>query len=151
MGRGELYPFRYKHPITGKWVRARYRATLTDIAARYATWEVTGRASVTRGASIGFDPYRKVVPHAELTRITEPAPCRDHTERMLRYFFVRTTRDENGTISIFGDQVPESRDFRIPGAYQLAAMIQDAAWKDTFVQQVREDVRTLELYRAWRI
>src|SRR5204863_394407 len=40
---------------------------------------------------------------------------RDHTERMLRYFFVRTTRDENGTVSIFGDQVPESRDFRIPG------------------------------------
>src|SRR6202030_21051 len=32
-----------------------------------------------------------------------------------RYFFVRTTRDENGTIAIFGDQVPESRDFRIPG------------------------------------
>src|SRR5213076_2237318 len=33
----------------------------------------------------------------------------------LRYFFVRTTRDENGSIAIFGDQIPESRDFRIPG------------------------------------
>jgi 3-phosphoshikimate 1-carboxyvinyltransferase len=60
------------------------------------------------------------------TSIVEETQTRDHTERMLRYFFVRTTRDENGTISIFGDQVPESRDFRIPGdlssaTYWLAA------------------------------
>ena len=49
------------------------------------------------------------------TSVVEETQTRDHTERMLRYFFVRTTREENGTISIFGDQVPESRDFRIPG------------------------------------
>src|SRR5438132_362346 len=49
------------------------------------------------------------------TAVVEQTQTRDHTERMLRYFFVRTTRDENGTIAIFGDQVPESRDFRIPG------------------------------------
>src|SRR5207248_1403619 len=60
------------------------------------------------------------------TSIVEGTQTRDHTERMLRYFFVRTTREENGTISIFGDQVPESRDFRIPGdlssaTYWLAA------------------------------
>ena len=42
------------------------------------------------------------------TSIVEEIQTRDHTERMLRYFFVRTTREENGTISIFGDQVPES-------------------------------------------
>src|SRR6266702_5014588 len=40
------------------------------------------------------------------TAIVEETQTRDHTERMLRYFFVRTTRDENGTIAIFGDQVP---------------------------------------------
>src|SRR5947199_8610457 len=49
------------------------------------------------------------------TAIVEETRTRDHTERMLRYVLVRTTRDENGTIAIFGDQVPESRDFRIPG------------------------------------
>jgi len=27
---------------------------------------------------------------------------------------VRTTRDENGTVAIFGDQVPSRADFRIP-------------------------------------
>src|SRR5437868_4094045 len=40
------------------------------------------------------------------TAIVEETRTRDHTERMLRYFFVRTTRDENGTIAIFGDQLP---------------------------------------------
>src|SRR5438067_2021474 len=55
------------------------------------------------------------IDEAEGNAIIEETQTRDHTERMLRYFFVRTTRDENGTIAIFGDQVPESRDFRIPG------------------------------------
>lgn len=55
------------------------------------------------------------------TTVAEPAPTRDHTERMLRYFFVRTTRDDNGGVSIFSDQVPESRDFRIPGDLSSAA------------------------------
>src|SRR5438874_10738132 len=49
------------------------------------------------------------------TSVTDLASTRDHTERMLRYFFVRTTRSEKGAITIFGDQVPESRDFHIPG------------------------------------
>lgn len=94
MARRELYPFRYKDPLTGKWVRARYRATLADIAARYATWEITGPASLTPGMSIGFDPYRKVVPHAEWTRITEPSPDMDPAlgdafERTLVQIFLR--------------------------------------------------------------
>ncbi len=55
------------------------------------------------------------------TIVTEPAATRDHTERMLRYFFVRTTRSEKGAITIFGDQVPESRDFHVPGDLSSAA------------------------------
>ena len=90
----ELYPFRYKDPVTGKWVRARYRATPADIAARYATWEITGPASMPAAPSMGFSPYRKVVPHAELTRISEPplqmdAPVHDPLERALVVAFLR--------------------------------------------------------------
>jgi 3-phosphoshikimate 1-carboxyvinyltransferase len=55
------------------------------------------------------------------TIVTELAATRDHTERMLRYFFVRTTNSEKGAITIFGDQVPESRDFHIPGDLSSAA------------------------------
>jgi hypothetical protein len=42
----ELYPFRYRDQRTGRWVRARYRATLAEIAARYREWEITGPAEI---------------------------------------------------------------------------------------------------------
>lgn len=34
---------------------------------------------------------------------------------------------------------------------ERTAMIQDAQWKDTFIERVRENVRTLELARLWRV
>lgn len=54
------------------------------------------------------------------TTVIEPSPSRDHTERMLKYFLVRTMRDGN-TISTYGGQVPESRDFVVPGDISSAA------------------------------
>jgi len=56
------------------------------------------------------------------TTVREPSLSRNHTELMLNYFLVRTLRDEtDDSISIFGDQVPESRDFDIPGDISSAA------------------------------
>src|ERR1700748_1447762 len=55
------------------------------------------------------------------TTVREPSPSRNHTELMLNYFLVRTAREEGEAISIFGDQVPESRDFAIPGDISSAA------------------------------
>lgn len=37
-----VYPFRYRDARTGKWVKARYMAERTEIAAQYAEWKVTG-------------------------------------------------------------------------------------------------------------
>jgi len=34
---------------------------------------------------------------------------------------------------------------------ERTAMIQDAQWKDTFIQRVRENARTLDLARSWRV
>src|SRR5213083_3312747 len=45
------------------------------------------------------------------TTVDEPTPTRNHTEVMLNYFLVRTVKDDNDTVTVFGDQVPESRDF----------------------------------------
>jgi len=42
----ELFPFRFRDPRTGKWIRARYRAERREIAARYAEFEITGPAQV---------------------------------------------------------------------------------------------------------
>ena len=36
-----LYPFRFVDPVSGKWVRAWYVATIKEIEARYARCEVT--------------------------------------------------------------------------------------------------------------
>jgi 3-phosphoshikimate 1-carboxyvinyltransferase len=55
------------------------------------------------------------------TTVREPSQSRNHTELMLNYFLVRTAREENGAISVFGDQTPESRDFSIPGDISSAA------------------------------
>ena len=55
------------------------------------------------------------------TTVKEPFQSRNHTELMLNYFLVRTAREEDDAISIFGDQVPESRDFTIPGDISSAS------------------------------
>ncbi|HMJ06935.1 MAG TPA: 3-phosphoshikimate 1-carboxyvinyltransferase [Chthoniobacterales bacterium] len=55
------------------------------------------------------------------TTVHEPFPSRNHTELMLNYFLVRTAKEEEGGVTIFGDQVPESRDFTIPGDISSAA------------------------------
>jgi 3-phosphoshikimate 1-carboxyvinyltransferase len=55
------------------------------------------------------------------TTVHEPSASRNHTELMLNYFLVRTVREADDATSIFGDQTPESRDFRIPGDISSAA------------------------------
>jgi 3-phosphoshikimate 1-carboxyvinyltransferase len=55
------------------------------------------------------------------TTVDEPAASRSHTETLFNYFLVRTAKTESGSVSIFGDQVPESRDFTIPGDISSAA------------------------------
>jgi 3-phosphoshikimate 1-carboxyvinyltransferase len=55
------------------------------------------------------------------TTVREPSQTRNHTELMLNYFLVRTAKEEDGAVSVFGDQVPESRDFTVPGDISSAA------------------------------
>lgn len=54
------------------------------------------------------------------TSVTEPHPSRDHTERMLNYLRVKNIR-EGDTVSIWGGQIPESRDIEVPGDISSAA------------------------------
>jgi 3-phosphoshikimate 1-carboxyvinyltransferase len=54
------------------------------------------------------------------TSVTEPSQSRDHTERLLEYFLVRPQKSDL-TVSIFGGQTPESRDFDVPGDTSSAA------------------------------
>jgi len=55
-----LYPFRYRDPATGKWTRARYRASLDDIAERHADWELIGEPEYRSGDGAMFSPFRRL-------------------------------------------------------------------------------------------
>jgi 3-phosphoshikimate 1-carboxyvinyltransferase len=54
------------------------------------------------------------------TTVTEPVLSRDHTERMLQYFQVKTLRQDHH-LTIWGGQTLESRDFEVPGDMSSAA------------------------------
>jgi 3-phosphoshikimate 1-carboxyvinyltransferase len=55
------------------------------------------------------------------TTVKQPIRTRNHMEKVLNYFLVRTTTEDDGSVTIFGEQVPESRDFDIPGDISSAA------------------------------
>jgi 3-phosphoshikimate 1-carboxyvinyltransferase len=88
-----------------------------------------------RGGSLGGIHYRPSVASAQVkgalllaglfargkTTVKEPLPTRNHMEKMFNYFLVRTATEEAGSVTVFGDQVPESRDFAIPGDISSAA------------------------------
>src|SRR5260221_7968970 len=64
------------------------------------------------------------------TTVVEPGLVRDHTERMMDYFLIKTTREpvnSGYSISIYGEQVAESRDFIVPGDISSAAFWMVAA------------------------
>ena len=52
-----LYPFRFRDPLTGRWIRARYKATWQEIGARYREAEITGPAEIRQAGSVGFTPW----------------------------------------------------------------------------------------------
>lgn len=69
----QLFPFCYRDSLTGRWVKARYKATREEIGARHAEWEIIGPAE-PRAPIVGtFQPYRGGR-HAASWRLYEPAP-----------------------------------------------------------------------------
>lgn len=82
-----------------------------------------------RGGSLHGIHYRPSVASAQVkgalllaglfargkTTVEELLPTRNHMEKMFNYFLVRTATEEGGGVTVFGEQVPESRDFAIPG------------------------------------
>ena len=52
-----LYPFRFRDPVSRKWVRARYKATRDELAARYAEWEPCGPPEIRVSGAGGFSPW----------------------------------------------------------------------------------------------
>ncbi len=91
----ELYPFRFRDPRTGKWVRARYVATLDELKSRYREWEIIGPPEIRGDAQVQMfrpeqprtgvghsDPPPELSPHLVPLRV-------DATERFLLRVFLR--------------------------------------------------------------
>jgi 3-phosphoshikimate 1-carboxyvinyltransferase len=88
-----------------------------------------------RGGSLRGIHYRPPVASAQVkgalllaglfargkTTVEEPLPTRNHMEKIFNYFLVRTAIEDDGSVTVFGEQVPESRDFVIPGDISSAA------------------------------
>jgi 3-phosphoshikimate 1-carboxyvinyltransferase len=88
----QLHPIRYELPVASAQVKS---------AILFAALKASGK-----------------------TTVVEPFPTRDHTERMMSYFLVQSQREKLGqgfAISLYGDQVAESRDFTVPGDISSAA------------------------------
>jgi|SRR6516162_8532981 hypothetical protein len=88
----ELYPFRFRDPCTGKWVRARYVATLAELAARYREWEIIGPAEVRGDEPVQMfqpAPPRSAETSLELQPHLAMPPAIDATERFLLRLFLR--------------------------------------------------------------
>lgn len=46
MPRLELFPFRFRDPITGRWKRARHKLELHELQALEEEWEITGAPDI---------------------------------------------------------------------------------------------------------
>ncbi len=60
------------------------------------------------------------------TRVTEPTPSRDHTERLLEAFGVRVERISDTEVSLQGGQTLTAGQFEVPGDISSAAFIMAA-------------------------
>jgi len=90
-----LFPFRYRDPRTGKWVRARYVAELHEIAARHTEFETIGPSEIRdiNPDARYFAPDFNAMMNAEMRRFRERPPelqpVMDALEAFLERVFLR--------------------------------------------------------------
>jgi hypothetical protein len=71
----ELFPFSFRDPRTGRWIRARYVAERHEIAARYAEWEIIGPPEIrdVNPEERYFTPHARETPLGNLGPVIEIA------------------------------------------------------------------------------
>jgi len=87
----ELFPFRYRDPRSGKWVRARYVAELREIERRYAEYEIIGPPEIryVNPDARYFAPHFNATMSTELRRFRERPPELEASIDALEAFLVR--------------------------------------------------------------
>jgi prephenate dehydrogenase/3-phosphoshikimate 1-carboxyvinyltransferase len=112
----------------------RVAVPLRQMGAHIATHNGRPPVEIEGGHKLSAIDYELPVPSAQVksaillaalraqgrTRVIEPAPSRDHTERMLAAFGVELLR-AGGTIALEGGQVLRATRVRVPGDFSSAA------------------------------
>lgn len=52
----ELYPFRLRDPLVGKWIRARHKMQVPELQRAYSEWEITGAAEIRHVTGLSARP-----------------------------------------------------------------------------------------------
>lgn len=87
-----IYPFRKRDPITGKWYRARWKASLEEIARLGGVVDGPPDVREHLGATSGFQVHRPPDPRddeLELHPQRAHPPAIDASERYLAALFLR--------------------------------------------------------------
>ena len=88
-----LYPFRKRDPLSGKWYRARFKASAEEIAQHAGEWIVDGppETHAALGTKHGFQPFPSPADDAPLRMHPqrEAPPAIDTLERFLAVTFLR--------------------------------------------------------------
>jgi hypothetical protein len=60
----ELYPFRFRDPLTGGWVRARHKLQVPELQRHYLDWEITGAPEIRHVTPTRTEPFNPFEPPA---------------------------------------------------------------------------------------
>jgi hypothetical protein len=58
----QFYPFRFRDPLTGKWVRARHRMQVPELQRHYGEWEITGPPEIRHVIDTRVQPFNPFAP-----------------------------------------------------------------------------------------
>jgi len=68
----EFYPFRFRDPLTGKWVRARHKLQVPEIQRHYTAWEITGASEIRHVTETSAQPFNPFEPPTPARAIIAP-------------------------------------------------------------------------------
>jgi hypothetical protein len=80
--RFELYRFRFRDRLTGKWVLAKHKLQVPELQRRYSEWQITGAPenSARPASPEQFNPFHETVPLVRRVRECSNAHARQTTE-----------------------------------------------------------------------
>lgn len=67
-----LYPFRFRDPRSGSWIRARHKMQVPELQRYYAEWEIIGAAEIRHVTELNTRPYNPFPPPSPARSIIAP-------------------------------------------------------------------------------